>query len=284
MCTDNKMWHVYIHTAPNGKKYVGITCRQPEHRWNHGRGYFCNKHFSAAIQKYGWDNFCHEIVANGLSKEAACDLEKKLIAEYDTTNRDKGYNKSTGGELSGLGVVMSEEARRRTSERRRGKHIWSDDQRKQISERQKGEKHYLYGRHHSDETRQKMSSSHKGRIVTEETRNKLSKALTGIKRTEEQKENISKMLFEKWKNDEYRQMMVEAHSGANSHKAKKILCVETGEVFECIKYACEKYHLHSSAISNVCRGKLKTTGGYHWRYYDGGVENAYSSFNNSKRR
>ena len=28
---------VYEHIAPNGKKYIGITRRKPEYRWNHGR-------------------------------------------------------------------------------------------------------------------------------------------------------------------------------------------------------------------------------------------------------
>ena len=30
---------VYIHTAPNGKMYIGQTSQKPEARWNNGRGY-----------------------------------------------------------------------------------------------------------------------------------------------------------------------------------------------------------------------------------------------------
>ena len=43
----------------NGKRYVGITCRIPEQRWQGGAGYSRNKHFHAAIKKYGLDSFDH---------------------------------------------------------------------------------------------------------------------------------------------------------------------------------------------------------------------------------
>ena len=244
----DKQWSVYVHTSPKGKRYVGITCRPPVYRWNHGRGYSQNTHFSAAIAKYGWDNFTHEVVASGLSKEVACAMEKQLISEYNTTDGDFGYNMSTGGESGSLGVRLSEERKRRLSESRMG------------------EKHHLYGTHPSEETRRKMSKSHKGRITTEETRVKLSRSLTGKNLSVERKQKISETLRSKWQNEEYRAMMVEAHSGKNSHKARRVRCVETGEVFGCIKEACAKHRVHSSTVSNVCRGKLKTTGGYHWEY------------------
>lgn len=34
-----KSYTVYKHTSPSGKVYIGITCRKPEYRWNHGKGY-----------------------------------------------------------------------------------------------------------------------------------------------------------------------------------------------------------------------------------------------------
>ena len=224
MDTNEKLWSVYIHTSPSGKKYVGITSLRPERRWLSGHGYRQHKHFWYAIQKYGWNNITHEIVAQGLTKEAAFELERRLIAELNTTDRDYGYNCSTGGESGASGIVMSKE------------------------------------------TREKMRNSHVGKKHSIEWNKKVSESRRGIPLNDEHKANISVVMLEKWKDAEYRAMMREAHSGHNSHKAKRVRCVETGEVFECIKYACEKYHLHSSSISNVCRGKLKTTGGYHWEY------------------
>lgn len=108
--TDEKKWKVYCHTNKvNGKKYVGITSKSLSHRFGaNGAKYIQSRYFWNAIDKYGWDGFSHELLADGLSKEDACDMEKKLIAEYDLCNRSKGYNIKTGG-VDGKG--MSEEGR-----------------------------------------------------------------------------------------------------------------------------------------------------------------------------
>ena len=56
-----KRYWVYVHTCPNGKRYVGCTTRvKPEFRWAEGKGYQTNKHFYSAIQKYGWSSIKHE--------------------------------------------------------------------------------------------------------------------------------------------------------------------------------------------------------------------------------
>lgn len=111
MINQDKKYCVYKHTNKlNGKVYIGITCRPPEIRWNHGRGYKNNEHFYRAIQKYGWDEgFIHEIIADGLTKEVACQMETDLITEYDSTNYENGYNCSSGGECGNSGCTRSEE-------------------------------------------------------------------------------------------------------------------------------------------------------------------------------
>lgn len=83
---------VYIHTNnQNNKKYVGITCRKPQVRWGvNGNGYSLQKKFFNAIQKYGWNNFSHDIIASNLSKEEAKELETYYIDLYDCINN--GYN------------------------------------------------------------------------------------------------------------------------------------------------------------------------------------------------
>lgn len=49
------------------------------------------------------------------------------------------------------------------------------------------------------------------------------------------------------------------------HKVK-VLNVETGEIFNSIKEAAEKYNLKATHITRVCKGRRKMTGNYHWQY------------------
>lgn len=97
---DHQSYCVYIHrNKENGKEYIGITGQQnPNKRWKNGAGYYDNPYFAKAIEKYGWDGFDHIIVQTGLTQDEAFQAEKDLIKEHDTTNRDKGYNISGGGQ------------------------------------------------------------------------------------------------------------------------------------------------------------------------------------------
>jgi len=83
MNEENKNFVVYKHTnIANGKVYIGITSQLPQQRWGkNGSGYKPNTYFWRAIQKYGWDHFTHEILADGLTKEQALAMEKATIAE-----------------------------------------------------------------------------------------------------------------------------------------------------------------------------------------------------------
>ena len=95
----NNSFCVYVHTNKiNNKKYVGQTCQKPESRWgNQGCGYKGCLLFERAIQKYGWDNFEHEIVYDGLTQDEANYYEEMLIEQYHTTDSDFGYNIRSGG-------------------------------------------------------------------------------------------------------------------------------------------------------------------------------------------
>ena len=104
---------VYIHTSPSGKKYVGQTCQIPEYRWGGGKNYYENLYFTNAINKYGWNSFSHEIIADELTSEQADKLECELIKKYNTTDPNFGYNIQHGGHG---GQTHSEETKRRISE------------------------------------------------------------------------------------------------------------------------------------------------------------------------
>lgn len=95
---NEKNYKVYIHTCPNGKKYVGITRRNVKDRWQSGHGYKSNSRFYNAILKYGWGNIKHEILFDGLTQEEAYKLEIEMIALNESNNPNYGYNQTEGGE------------------------------------------------------------------------------------------------------------------------------------------------------------------------------------------
>lgn len=72
-----KTWFVYKHTSPSNKVYIGITSQKPIYRWNNGLGYNKQQYFWRAIQKYGWENFFHEILFEGLGEEEAKEKMRK---------------------------------------------------------------------------------------------------------------------------------------------------------------------------------------------------------------
>jgi len=109
---EEKCYTVYRHISPSGKVYVGITQLYLPYRWKQGNGYKRCKLFYRAIQKYGWDNFLHEIVLDGISKSEAIYTEKYLIRWYKI--HGMSYNITDGGE-STLGIHMPEEAKRKIS-------------------------------------------------------------------------------------------------------------------------------------------------------------------------
>lgn len=129
-------YFVYRHTFPNGKVYIGITGKKrPEDRWHGGRGYKNNRRLFNAIQKYGWDNIVHEVVAAGLSREEAEREEIRLIAEFKSASPEHGYNLAAGGK-SNSGFRHREETKKRISASLCGSEF-SKERREHLSEAQK---------------------------------------------------------------------------------------------------------------------------------------------------
>ena len=257
---------VYKHTTPNGKVYIGITCRKPEYRWNGGEGYKKNNHFYNAIKKYGWYNIKHEIVADGLSKEDACCMEIELIAKYRSNDPALGYNKSTGGEISAIGFKHTEESRKRMSALKSGKnnpfygkHL-TDEHKEHLRQAMSGEKNHFYGKHISEESKQKRLAKVKGMFAGEKN------PMYGKHHSDETVKKIKDALKGKFE-------------GANNPSAKAVICVETGEVFATMKEAEAKTGILWQGISHVVRGVRHTAGGYHWKYYEEGNKHDHSSAN-----
>lgn len=105
---------IYKHTNRiNGKCYIGQTKREDlTRRWTGGHGYKGCTYIANAIKKYGWNNFTHEILVTGLSKEEADCLEREFIALYRSNEPRFGYNIRSGGHHAG---ELSEEGKRKFS-------------------------------------------------------------------------------------------------------------------------------------------------------------------------
>lgn len=89
---------VYKHTSPSGKSYVGLTQNLEGRNKNHRNPNSKCKAFNAAIKKYGWDNFTHEILESSIpSLCEAQSAEIRLIAQHNSM-WPNGYNLTEGGE------------------------------------------------------------------------------------------------------------------------------------------------------------------------------------------
>jgi hypothetical protein len=90
----------------------------------------------------------------------------------------------------------------------------------------------------SQQTRDKLSKIHIGKIVSNVVREKISNSLKGNKLSEETKKKLS----------------------------KTIICMETGTIYSSIKEAAFELGLHESLICGVLKGKNKHTKGLTFKY------------------
>lgn len=212
------LYSVYMHTCPNGKKYIGMTgCENIQDRWRYGHGYKHDTDFQNAIFEFGWRNISHEIIATELCKKDAEELERALISQFMTTDPEYGYNSHSGG-------IRGAKINKATRER--------------MSIAQSGEGNPLYGKHHSAETKEKIGASKRGKPLSSECKRKLSAILSG-------KNNPAARQVAQYTKD-----------------------MQLVKVWPYIRAA--EAATGARNISTCCLGKLKTSGGYIWRYWEVG--------------
>lgn len=240
---------VYKHTnRSNGKVYIGITSQKPRDRWDSGWGYQKNKHFWDAIQKYGWDNFDHEILFSDLSPEEAFAKEQELILEFDSRDYRKGYNCSSGGECGAVGCS--------------------------------GERHHMYGKHHTPEARAKISAARIGIPWSEEHREACMSGYPAERRREAALRTIAGYNKGKIWDAESNRKRAESNRGQKRSKTTRERLSEVHKVpivqytvhgefvreWDCGKTAAEALSIQAGHISKVCKNQRKTAGGFVWRY------------------
>lgn len=225
---------VYKHTAPNGKVYIGITKRNPVKRWNRGYGYKNNPNFYNAIEKYGWDNFQHEILLDGLSQEEARTHEKRLISLHQSNKCEYGYNRSAGGEPF-YQCNHTDETRQKMSLDRKGKNTGAKNP--MFGKGLCGSLNGMYGKHHSAEWKAERSKLYSG---------------SGHPR-----------YGEKWSEDEKRKNMM-----AQPNRKTVLQIDSNGEVvneYNSIREAAKSLCVDHSTVQRWCRGVIKPKNGYTWK-------------------
>ena len=259
---------VYIHISPSNKRYVGITSQEPKRRWQNGRGYYKNIHFTNAINKYGWDNFQHIIIARGLDKETAKWLEIELIRELDLKNEDKGYNITDGGDTS---VPCSKETKEIIS-KTNSKSVICLTTKRIFSSVKKANEFYniINVSKCCNNTQNSCGELEDGskliwkRINYEHNKsyrvigsikdsynpnyNKYSNIksfhyLNNNSMSQEQRDKISKTRIESG-----------IAIGENNPRATKVICVTTGKIFNTLKEGAEFYNCCRQEISHCCKG------------------------------
>lgn len=248
---------VYKHTSPSGKVYIGITNQKPERRWRpDGSGYRQSTHFYRAIKKYGWDSFIHEILYKGLSKEDALRIEKELIQEYKSY--ENGYNSSLGGDYGGY----TEDVKKKISDA--VSDLWkSEEYRQHMSDAHVGQQNNI-GYKHTESAKTHMSEAAKKRWLGDEYRNHMIEKFKN-----RPKEFYSEKVKKQYSDPEQKEKLL-AHLYGNHNRAKKVLCVETGEIFDSVTIAAQSVGGSRESIGRACRGLAKKSHGKHWRFADEG--------------
>ena len=133
--------------------------------------------FHNALRKHGKENFEWEIIYQSKNKEYTLNIaEDYFIDEYNSMNRNFGYNMTSGGK-GGSGIIVSEETRRKISVAAKGR-IMKEETKIKLSKA-------LKGRIFSEEHKRKIGEANRRRVVTEETKQKLREYNTGLKQSTE---------------------------------------------------------------------------------------------------
>lgn len=161
---------IYKHTSPSGKSYIGLTKNYNRRSRLHRHPSSGCRLFKAAIDKYGWDAFTHEILFSNISLDDANRLETELIIEHNTL-APHGYNLTNGGTAR----VISDETRQKMSESRRG-YTPSAEARQKMSESRRGKSR----RPHTEESKRLMSLAKIGKHRSEDLKRKMAAAAAAI--------------------------------------------------------------------------------------------------------
>jgi len=251
----SNIWILYQTTnICNGKIYVGVhkLADTSTSRRYLGSG----DRITAAIKKYGRQNFIRETLAEFNSCDDVYDAEAKLVTE-DFIKREDTYNISLGGRGGG---IQTPEMREKISSALKGRKL-SKNHAAQIGARSKGN-FYCVGRVYSDDTRAKIAEANRRRIVTPETRAKMSASRKGNKNRlgkpcpDEVKAKISAATMGNFWSESSKAKV----TGAMNHKS--IAVIVDGTYYESAKLASRYLNVDATTVLNRARNTSNVFSNY----------------------
>ena len=234
----NNIGYVYCLTFPNGKKYVGQSIRQWKKRWSlHKYKKSCCKALSSALSKYKVQEIEFELITYAKDKEQLNELQSKYIKEFNS--------------LAPFGYNLKDKEQRI---------IYSMQTRKKISDGNR-------------RNRKNKLSENKSFYYYDEGMNIASITCNLMKFKEViSYSKLSAMIKDRqrWKTEQFRQKYKNSHTKAVRQKSgKPVYFVQKDKVFICASQIIQKYpelKFSKSQINKCCRGIIKDTKGYHFRY------------------
>jgi hypothetical protein len=175
-----------------------------------------------------------EVMLDDLSFEEACAKEIELISLYGRVDTCGGslVNLTNGGEGTlgwrheigyWTGKTLPESMRNNLS---------------RVAKLRVGEKNHFYGKHHSEETKEKLRQFRLGSNIQEETKLKIKESL---KNSEAFKNRIQILKF-----------------GSNNPMSKKVINTDTNEIYENLRIASEITGINYAKLKSYCQGKVKS--------------------------
>lgn len=244
---------VYKHTFPNGKVYIGITSQNVKRRWRkNGEGY-CQKRSGEYTQSL----MAHAINKYGwdnILHEILFDGLTKEEAEEKEQELIIFYNSNNseyGYNIANGGRVNS----------------ISEETKRKISKSHKGKKLSEQHKRRIGESGKGHPTTLKGRPISQEHKEKIRKAMTGNKNP----------FYGKHHSEETKKKMSEAHEmiskGDKNPNAKITLQYDLNmnliHVYNYAKQAANKLHINVNGITNCCIQYSKSSNGFIWKYlYD----------------
>lgn len=255
--------YMYINKI-NDKKYVGKTI---DFNKRHKQHLNSNKSLlERAIKKYSIENFDIKILYENIDDENILnEMEKYFILKYNTfAKTGNGYNLAEGGKGGNVTIQWTEERMNEFKEKMSN----ITKGRKSHMKGKYGELHPQYGTHLSEETKEKIRQANIGRKHTEEELEKMrnwrennDNPMKNKKHSKDSKKKIS----ETRKNNG-------CAKGEKNPSAKKVAQYDLYDnlikVWECVQYASNELEINNSSICKCAKGKIKTAGGFKWKYIE----------------